>query len=67
MLRATLSRVGAYLGVLTGVAGVVTILFRDFVPALAAGVILTSLLTTLWALVVGWRLLQLGMRTSKGN
>jgi hypothetical protein len=60
MLRGTLSRVGAYLGVLTGVAGVVTILGRDFVPALAAGIILTSLLTTAWALVVGFRLFRLG-------
>lgn len=67
MLRGRLSRVGAYLGVLTGVAGVVTILGRDFVPALAAGIILTSLLTTVWALVVGFRLFQVGRQSASSG
>jgi hypothetical protein len=48
----------AYLGVLTGILGIVAVLGPYLVPALGAVVILTSILTALWVLLVGIRLLR---------
>jgi hypothetical protein len=48
----------AYLGVLTGILGIVAVLGPYLLPALGAVVILTSILTALWVLLVGIRLLR---------
>jgi hypothetical protein len=53
----------AYLGVLTGILGIVAVLGPYLVPALGAVVILTSILTALWVLLVGIRLLRHRGRT----
>jgi hypothetical protein len=50
----------AYLGVVTGVLGIISVAGPLLVSALSATIIVTSLLTTVWVLLVGYRLLRLG-------
>jgi hypothetical protein len=50
----------AYLGVLTGILGIVSVVGSFFTSALGVTIIVTSLLTTLWALFVGYELHRLG-------
>lgn len=49
----------AYLGILTGILGIVSVLGPIFLSALSATIILTSVLTTVWVLMAGIRLLTL--------
>jgi hypothetical protein len=58
MRRGPFGQGTAYLGVLTGILGIVAVLGPYLVPALGAVVILTSILTALWVLLVGIRLLR---------
>jgi hypothetical protein len=58
MLRVPLSRFAAYVGLATGVLGVLYVVDTLAWGALGALVILTSILTTVWVLVVGYRLLS---------
>jgi Domain of unknown function (DUF4386) len=52
----------AYLGVVTGVLGIVSVVGPLFVSALDPTIVLTSLLTAVWFLLVGFRLYKLGQQ-----
>ena len=60
MLRTSFSRAGAWLGIATGVGGLVAVVGPLFVGGLGIVAILVSLLTTIWLLVTGYRLVELG-------
>jgi hypothetical protein len=60
MLKGIFSRSTAYLGVLTGILGTVSVVGSFFTSALGVTIIVTSLLTTVWALCVGYELHRLG-------
>jgi hypothetical protein len=52
----------AYAGVVTGLLGIVSVIGPFVLPALSAAIIVASMLTTLWVVLVGFRLLRLGQR-----
>lgn len=60
MLRGIFGRITAYLGVATGVIGIIAVVGPLLVSALDVTVILASALTTIWALFVGYGLYRLG-------
>ncbi len=55
MLKSVFSKSTAYLGVLTGVLGVISVV-GSFFGVLGAAIIATSILTTVWVFFVGFRL-----------
>ena len=59
MLKGTFSKITAYLGVVTGILGVISVLGSFFISALGITIVITSILTTVWFLFVGYRLLRL--------
>ena len=59
MLRSTFGRLAAWLGVFTGVAGVVAVLGPLISEPLGTVAILAAVLTLIWFLVVGLRLRRL--------
>jgi Domain of unknown function (DUF4386) len=59
LLRSTFGRVVAWLGVVTGVSGVLAVLGAFIYEPLGTVAILTAVLTLLWFLLVGLRLLRL--------
>jgi hypothetical protein len=62
MLRgADFGRITATVGVLTGIGGVVSVVGALFYEPLALMAIPTSILTTIWVFLVGYRLLRLGV------
>lgn len=61
MLNGAFGRTAAYLGVLTGILGTVAVAGPYVWSSLGTVVILTSLLTTVWIFLVGYRLLRLGL------
>lgn len=63
MLHGTLGRIAAYVGVLTGILGIVSVVGPLFWNPLGDAVILTSLFTIAWVLLVGYRLRRLGQPT----
>jgi len=60
MLKGIFSKSMAYLGVVTGILGIVSVAGPLFVSALSVTIIITSVLTTVWVLLVGYRLYRLG-------
>jgi hypothetical protein len=50
----------AYLGVVTGIVGIISVVGPYFVSALSVGIIVTSVLTTVWVMFVGYGLYGLG-------
>lgn len=58
MLKGIFSKGTAYLGLLTGLLGIISV-GGAFFGILSSGIILTSLLTTIWVLFVGYRLVRL--------
>jgi hypothetical protein len=56
MLKGAFSRTAAYLGLITGILGLVAVVGPYFVNALSMVIIITSILTTAWILVVAFRL-----------
>jgi len=64
MVRSPFGRGIAYLGVVTGVLGIVSLVGPLVVSALSATMIVTSLLTTVWVVLVGYRLFRLGAAAS---
>jgi hypothetical protein len=60
MLRSAFSRTAAIVGVATGILGIVAVAGPFVVSALGLTVILASVLTTIWAFLVGYRLFRLG-------
>lgn len=60
MLKGIFSKIAAYVGVLTGVLGIVSVTNSFFSSSLSGiTIILASILTTMWYLVVGYRLYHL--------
>jgi hypothetical protein len=60
MLRGIFSKSTAYLGIVTGILGIISVIGPVFVSALGVTVIFASALTTLWVLSAGYRLYRLG-------
>jgi hypothetical protein len=60
MLNGIFGKTIPYLGLATGILGVVSVVGPFFVRALSVTIILTSVLTTVWVLFVGYRLYRLG-------
>jgi hypothetical protein len=60
MLNGAFGRAAAYIGVLTGLLGIVAVVGPYVWSQLGSVVILTSLLTTAWIFLVGYRLVRLG-------
>jgi hypothetical protein len=60
MLKGIFGKTTAYLGVLAGILGIVSVAGPFFVRALSATIIVASVLTTVWVLFVGYRLYRLG-------
>ncbi len=60
MLRSAFSRTAAFVGVATGTLGIISVAGPFVVSALGLMVILASVLTTVWAFLVGHRLYRLG-------
>jgi hypothetical protein len=60
MLKGIFSKVTAYLGVATGIFGIVAVVGPFFVSSLDVTIIFASLLTMVWVLFVGYRLYRLG-------
>lgn len=65
MLQGIFSKSAAYLGLITGILGVVSVVGSFFGDALSAGIIVTSLLTTVWVTFVGYRLWVLGRGSAR--
>jgi hypothetical protein len=61
MMRGAFNKPTAYLGVVTGILGIVSVVGPMLLSAQSAAVIITSVLTTIWVLLVGYRLLRLGL------
>lgn len=59
MLKANFSKATAYVALATGIVGIVAVVGPLLVSALSATIILASLLTTVWALLTGYKLLRL--------
>ena len=62
MHRANFSRGTAYVGIATGALGIVAALGPFFIGALSVTIVIASVLTTLWILLVGFRLFRLRRR-----
>jgi Domain of unknown function (DUF4386) len=62
MLRGIFRKTTAYLGVITGILGIISVAGPFFLSTLGVTVIITSVLTTVWVLLVGYRLYRLGQR-----
>jgi hypothetical protein len=62
MLNGIFRKSTAYLGLATGILGVVSVVGPFFVSALRVTIILTSVLTTVWVLFVGQSLYRLGRK-----
>jgi hypothetical protein len=59
MLKGAFSKSTAYMGLATGILGIVSVVGPVFVSALSVTIIVTSVLTTVWLLFVGYRLCKL--------
>jgi hypothetical protein len=62
MLKGIFRKGTAYVGVATGILGIVTVVGPFFVSALSVTIIITSVLTTVWVVLVGYRLYRLGQQ-----
>ncbi|MBZ0287748.1 MAG: hypothetical protein K8I30_09050 [Anaerolineae bacterium] len=59
MLKGVFARSTAYVGLATGILGVVATLGSFFISALGTAIILTSVLTIIWLVLAGYRLYRL--------
>jgi hypothetical protein len=62
MRKGVFGKSTAYLGVVTGILGIVSVVGPLFAGALSVTIIITSVLTTVWVLLVGYRLYRLGQQ-----
>lgn len=62
MLKGIFSKSTAYLGLVTGILGIVSVAGPFFVSTLSVTIIITSVLTIVWVLFVGYRLYRLGQQ-----
>jgi len=60
MLKGIFRKSTAYLGLATGILGIVSVAGPFFVSILSVTIIIASVLTTVWVLLVGYRLYRLG-------
>lgn len=60
MLKGSFGKAAAYLGIVAGALGTVAVVGSFFVRFLGSLIILVSLLTMVWAMIVGYRLYRLG-------
>jgi hypothetical protein len=60
MLKGIFSKSTAYLGLVTGILGIVAVAGPVFLPSLSATIIFASVLTTVWVLFAGYKLYRLG-------
>jgi hypothetical protein len=60
MLKGIFNKTTAYLGIATGILGIIAVFGPFLVPALRVTIIFASLLTTLWVMFAGYRLYRLG-------
>jgi len=66
MVKGVFGKTTAYLGIVTGILGIVSVAGPYFVSTLSAAIIVTSVLTTVWVLLVGYRLYWLGQQRVLG-
>jgi hypothetical protein len=59
MLKGIFNKVTAYLGLLTGISGIVAVVGPLFIAALSVATMINALLATVWILLVGYRLYRL--------
>jgi len=64
MRKGSFSRRTAYIGLATGILGVVGVVGPVFISALSGTILIASLLTMVWTLLVGYDLYRLGQRTA---
>jgi hypothetical protein len=62
MLRGPFGKGTAYLGLVTGILGIVSVAGPFLVGALGATIIVASVLTTVWVLLAGYRLYRIGQQ-----
>jgi hypothetical protein len=62
MLKGIFGKSTAYVGVVTGILGIVSVVGPFFVSTLSVIIVITSALTTVWVLLVGYRLYRLVRR-----
>ena len=62
MLKGIFGKSTAYLGLVTGILGIVAVAGPFFVGALSVAIIIASVLTTVWVLFVGYRLYRLAQQ-----
>jgi Domain of unknown function (DUF4386) len=62
MLKGIFGKITAYVGLATGILGIVSVAGPFFVSTLGVAIIVASVLTTVWVLLVGYRLYRLGRR-----
>ena len=60
MLKGAFSKITAWLGIATGILGIISVAGPFFISALGMAAILTSVLTTVWVFLAGFQLLRLG-------
>src|SRR3989442_393947 len=60
MLKGTFSKLTAYLALISGVLGIVSVVGPYFARALGIAIVISSALTTLWVFLAGYRLYRLG-------
>lgn len=60
MLKGIFNKSTAYMGLATGILGIVSIVGPIFVSSLGVTIIIASILTTVWVLFAGYRLYRLG-------
>ena len=60
MLRGIFSKTTAYLGLVAGILAIVSVVGPFLVRSLGAAVVVSSVITTVWLLLVGYRLYRLG-------
>src|SRR5260221_9024609 len=62
MLKGIFGKSTAYVGVVTGILGIIAVVGPFFVSTLSVIIVITSALTTVWVLLVGYRLYRLGQQ-----
>lgn len=60
MLKGIFNKSTAYLGLGTGILGIISVAGSFVISSLSVTIIIASILTTVWVLFVGYRLYRLG-------